>query len=392
MSIDQRGNSWRVKIFVKGVLQKPCRSFPSREQAAEWEAIEKARILISRSKTKLANTVACEPSNHMLVRPLVALGDGLAVVTRSRRDDEAPRAARTAELTTPPTGPTVMTLIDRFRKEVTPKKAGCKQEDCRLNQFARLALAKRTVASLRKSDFTDWQKHRIEVDGMSNETVNKERSIWKSLFKVSRDEWKVSWPRDDEGNSFNPADIPALPAGEPRSIRLSDDEEACLLKHAAASNLTWLALAIKMCLEINLRRGELLRMKRCDINWKLREIKLNATIVKNRTARRVPLTSRTIAILREAIATIPADALDRVFPSGDRAFSFQFSQAKQAAAKEMPALANFRLHDTRHESISRMSMKIKSTVVLARATGHLEPRHLLRYVNPTSGELADMME
>jgi hypothetical protein len=61
---------------------------------------------------------------------------------------------------------------------------------------------------------------------------------------------------------FNPAAIPALPASEARDIRLPAAEEECLLRHAKADSLGWLDLPIMLMLEVNLRRGELLKAKR----------------------------------------------------------------------------------------------------------------------------------
>jgi integrase len=58
----------------------------------------------------------------------------------------------------------------------------------------------------------------------------------------------------------------------------------------------------------------------------------------------------------------------------------------------MPNIANFRFHDTRHEAISVMAMKIPNAILLGKATGHRDVNMLSPYTKPKSSQLADMLE
>jgi integrase len=138
---------------------------------------------------------------------------------------------------------------------------------------------------------------------------------------------------------------------------------------------------VELCNEINFRRGELFQMKRADIHWRAKRLTLAAGTVKNRKARHVPLTTRAIAILRRAVDVIPADFQGRAFPFNGDAFGMRFRRIRNRAAKEIPNIANFRFHDTRHEAISVMATKITNVVLLAKASGHKDTKMLMRHVN-----------
>jgi len=395
MAIQKRGRSYRVKIFNKGQLVA-AQSFTDEGEAKAWEKQEKARLVLgdigpspqgkemrALGRAKWAAMRKVEDEWNFSVPLARALG---------RSPGRTVIAPESASESVKPSGPTVADLIARYKAEVTPSKGGWQTEMLRLDVFAKHPLAKRVVTTLAKDDFRKWQRHRVNVDGVANDTVTRELAIWKHIFSVARDQWHVSMPRDHDGNSINPAAVKSLPADEARDIRLLPAEEECLLRHAAADALGWFHLPIMLMLEINLRRGELLKARRAAINWDRKELKLPAAVVKNRKPRIVPLTSRSMTILRTAVEVIPADSLGRIFPFDGPAFTMRFQRVRKAAVKEMPSLAKFRLHDTRHEAISRMASKIKNAVVLARATGHKDVKTLLRYVNPTPDELAGMME
>lgn len=388
MAIVTRGNSHRVVVKSGGIVVFN-KSYPDLDEAKRIEKIEKAKVTLAGTgvtwdelrKSDLASQVLAQEGDFANPARIIE------VFHSSRSQQNSPLPPKTVA---PSAGPIVKSLVLKFLKDISPSRAGHAIEKCRLNQFMRHPLAERAVSSLTTDDFLAYQTERLEL-GKSHDTINIEHSLWKKIFAVARELKWCPWPRDDDGNSVNPAAIKFLSPGEPRNIRLSKAQEACLLKHAHATQWPMLPITIRLLLEINMRRGELLRMKRSDIDFEGRQVTLDASTVKNRRTREVPLTTRAIAILREALE-ITDDGSGRVFPCPDRTFSYRFLFAKTLAAKEMPEIAKFRLHDTRHESISRMAIKIKSTVVLARATGHREPRHLMRYVNVTSSELADMLE
>jgi integrase len=403
-SIQKRGNSYRVRI-VENQKTIKSRSFASEGEANAWGKEEDAKLYLKkRLGIELTDSLAKLPKGTVLVYP----GDAPARLLdeqptpRYQKSDSQfqgqPRLpSDVSGVTSQKGGPTFADLAERYQKDVLPNQRGWRQERYRVRGFIALPFAKRPITKLTRDDFVRVQRARIK-DGLANDTINREITLAMRIFNIARDEWKISWPRDADGNSFNPAKIKCLPADEERYVRLSKDEAVCLLKHAAAHrNGLVINLVLRLCLEINFRRGELFAATRDAITWpneneKDGRLYLPGTITKNGKPRAVPLTSRSVAILREVIASIPTDSSNRLFPIEASYFGQQFREVRGEAARDMPTLATFRFHDTRHQAISVMATKIGNVTLLARATGHRDTKSLLRYVNPRTSELAALLE
>jgi len=66
--------------------------------------------------------------------------------------------------------------------------------------------------------------------------------------------------------------------------------------------------------------------------------------------------------------------------------------AKRRAEPDGKFLVDVRLHDLRHEGISRLAARGIEVHQLARITGHLTLRMLMRYYNPTDEELVALVD
>jgi integrase len=401
MAIQQRGNSYRVKIFNKGVLVTQ-KSFPTEAEAKAWEGFQQSKLTLGKLghdydeivRSPLAYQYFAELGDFANPEGLIKLVTERSVGQPSRPREHSARpmhADAVAPTLAPASGPTFGDLIARYKEEITPKKRGFKQERYMLDLLKRHRLAAKPVRALTTDDFGSWVKERLKT--VTGDTVNRQLILCHHIFETARMTWKIAMPTDRNGNTFNPAKGNRQPSSEPRDFRLSPDERACLLRHAAAD--PWgdkMVLPLMLCFEINFRRGELFKMKRIDIHWNAKKVVLAAATTKNGKPREVPLTSRAIAILRRVVEVIEPDYRGRVFPLDGSAFGTRFHRIRARAAKEMPNIANFTFHDTRHEAISVMATKIPNAVLLAKATGHRDAKILSRYVNPKSSELADMLE
>jgi integrase len=400
-SIAKRGNSYRVKIFDKATLVA-TKSFRNRADAKAWGEGEDEKVAFRRKH----GDFVLHPSGLATVRKGTSINRATPeeIKLYLDRDSRAPENAKQARrdtfratvppltaVVTPPTGPTFGDLIKRYKAEVTPHKRSFATENNLLDALKRLKLAAKQVTALTTDDFEEWAKTRLKT--VCGDTVNRQLGLIHHIFEVGRTTWKITMPTDPNGNTINPAKIKRQPSSEPRDIRLTPDEQACLLRHAAEDS--WgdkLVLPLELCFEINFRRGELFLMKRSDIHWAAKKLFLAGAITKNGKPRDVPLTSRTIAILRRVVKAIPSDHRGRVFPIAGTQFAMRFQRVLARAAKEMPNIANFRFHDTRHQAISEMAKKIPNAILLAKATGHRDVNMLMRYTNPKASELADMLE
>ena len=121
-------------------------------------------------------------------------------------------------------------------------------------------------------------------------------------------------------------------------------------------------------IETAMRRSELLNLRWEDINYDERTLCIKNT--KNSLDRVIPLTRRAMALLKSK--------LDNEVP-----FRLQPDSITQAFKKACTraGIENFRLHDLRHEAISRLFEWGLSVPQVATISGHQDYRMLARYVH-----------
>jgi integrase len=157
-----------------------------------------------------------------------------------------------------------------------------------------------------------------------------------------------------------------------------------------------LSLARITSVETALRRGELSKLVWKDVDLKIRTAHLPKSITKNGYERTVPLSSTAVKIFSE----LPRNFSGRVFSATPGSMSQAFDRAvqrarlvyvseceKQGAEPDADFLCNLRLHDLRHEAITRLADKF-ALYELAKVTGHRDTRMLLRYYHPRAEDLA----
>ena len=119
-------------------------------------------------------------------------------------------------------------------------------------------------------------------------------------------------------------------------------------------------------METAIRQGELLQVKYDDINMKNRTLLLKDT--KNSEDRLVPLSPTALDILVKN----PRSEYDRIFPVTCDSLKFWFNQVRRKAK-----LKDFRWHDLRRFSVSRLFEKGLSVPEVQLISGHKDPRVLL---------------
>jgi hypothetical protein len=93
---------------------------------------------------------------------------------------------------------TVREIIERYRAEVTPTKAGKLYETSRLNRFLTEKpgkdLCAKSLAYLTKKDGYDYIKERQKQKGKKDDpitarTVSRERNLLQDVFETAKEEW-----------------------------------------------------------------------------------------------------------------------------------------------------------------------------------------------------------
>lgn len=263
---------------------------------------------------------------------------------------------------------TLREALERYLREITPRKKGALREKQRVDYWRQNPLALRFLSQLRGADFAKYRDAR-RAEGKAENTVRLELALISHLFEIARKEWGMEGLR-------NPISNITMPAGSnKRERRLSPDEEKAILEHLGGP---YMAPIASLAVETAMRRGELLALTWADVDLAKGVARLHDT--KNSDPRDVPLSIRAIAILKALPRQLDAGAA--VFPLSPDVVTREFRQACKAAG-----IDNLHFHDLRHEAVSRICDKLPMHEAM-RVTGHKTPSMLMRYYHPKAEDLA----
>lgn len=294
---------------------------------------------------------------------------------------------------------TLAEALERYGREVTPRKKGAVQEAYRVRALGRLPLARRTLARIRGADIAEFRD--AELARLAPSSVVKQLALLSHLFEVARKEWgvevdnpvrKISKPKFDNSRARR------LEDAEARYLLAAVDDPGHSVKARSGDRRNeWTPLIVRWALETAMRQGEILALEWRHVDLVKRTAHLPET--KNGTARTVPLSTAAVALIR------PADSVQRlrsgkVFPTTASALKQSFSRAvararrdyeKDCASRgENPAagfLEDLHFHDLRHEATSRLADRLQMHELM-RVTGHKDTRMLARYYHPRAEDLA----
>jgi len=172
----------------------------------------------------------------------------------------------------------------------------------------------------------------------------------------------------------------------PREERLTDQERERKLFDAASQHLRGVITAM---LETCCRPGEILSLQWQDVDLETRELTIRAEKTKTRRARRLPISSRLLAVLDmrrldPSGKPFPPDACVFGNRLGERVKSIRTAWEN---AREAAALDGFQLRDLRHEAASRFEEAGVLTTDVSKFLGHRNLSTTTRYLNTTSRRL-----
>lgn len=313
----EESGTWRVRIRRKGwPLQ--TKTFPTKAQAETWaRAIE--------NEMDRGSFVSRDPAERTTL-------DDLA---KKFREEFAPH---------------------HYRGEGWKHKLDRLQE--RLGEFSIAAITPEIVTAYRDERLQDPDPRFKDADRaprVSGATVKTELDLLAKLLDVGEKEFSIPLVA---GNPVQRIRKPR--GGESRSRRLTPSEWTDLVSACERSRNIWLRPALLLAVETAMRQGELLSLKRADVDEAKRTAWLRTT--KNGEPRAVPLTSRALEIIKG----LPASTTGRVIPVEKQALHSAFSRACDRAG-----LTNYRWHDLRHEALSRFAERGDLSVLeLAAISGH----------------------
>ncbi|CAP44783.1 site-specific integrase [Bordetella petrii] len=286
--------------------------------------------------------------------------------------------------------PTLAAALKRYLVEVSAAKKGAVSERSIAKAWQATRLANRPVDRITNTDIIEVRDAWL-ADRASG-TVVRRLAFLSHVYTVLRKDW--GWR-----SLANPVQLVRRPSvNDSRDRRLFDqirlrgvpcpkDELAWIIQ---ATKSLELPTILTMAVETGMRRSEIIQIRRENLDLQHGLVYLPDT--KNGHARTVPLTPVAKETLRRWVVGKPLRG--RIFTMRAGSVTRAFIRARLRARKRYEALCRFhgrrpntayfadlRLHDLRHEAISRLA-SVFQIHDLAKVAGHRDTRMLLRYYHP----------
>ncbi len=258
---------------------------------------------------------------------------------------------------------TIGNLLTRYRHEITPRKRGAVTERSRLGILLSHRISQTSLNNLSGGIIAQYRDDRLRK--VKPASARRELTILRHVFEVARRDWDIPIRENPFVRVRMPPDSPA------RERRLVGDEEAKLFAAIGPRAAWYLRPFLILLIETGMRRGELLSIRWQDIDFTRRTVQILKT--KNGYSRRIPLTPTALETLK---AILRDSNQERVFPINAGAVRLAWVRLCRKAG-----LIDLRMHDLRHEAVSRFFEYGLSIPEVTLISGHRDPRMLNRYTH-----------
>lgn len=263
----------------------------------------------------------------------------------------------------------VAAVCAKYLAEMTPRKASASREASRVRILSE-HLGHLTLIELTAEEVIDYVDGRLET--VVSDTVRKELGTLSQMIKTARVLWKIQLPENPVAIAREILSVTrTLTPGVERVRRLEPGEYRRLRAHLPASMLG----LVRFALETGMRRSEIARARREHLKGNM----LYIPETKTQKPRTIPLTPAALRVL----AREPLQLDGRLFGLTADAITKAFNRTCKAAG-----VVDLRVHDLRHEAISRLFEKGLEIQEVAAISGHTDWKMLKRYTHVLPAEIA----
>lgn len=263
-------------------------------------------------------------------------------------------------------------LVEQYRDKISPRKKTSENEQIVLNAFLRHPICRKSLSELGASDFAQYRDDRL--NRVKASTLKRELVPIKHMFEVAREEW--GYPL--KTNPLSSIRLVAPDVGRVR--RLAPEELEKLWAAAKLCRASYMPPLIALAVATAMRRGEMLRLQRADIDYFHRTIFVAES--KNGSSRTIPLTKEA-----EAAFSLVKHGRDHLFPMSPNAVRLSWEHLRDRAG-----LSDLHFHDLRHEAISRLFEKGLTIPEVALISGHKDYRMLFRYAHAVRSTILEKLD
>jgi integrase len=288
-------------------------------------------------------------------------------------------------------GKSIDDALSTYLREITPTKKPSTQyrEKGRIKTL-REKLKKYSLAAVTPKIVAEYRDERL-AEGMSHSSVRLELALLSHLYTIAIKEWRL-------GLVMNPVSMIWKPKPhEGRSRRLQGDEQTRILKECDAHSNPMLGWMVRVALHTGMRLGEIRSLRVSQVDLRKRVVQLTDT--KNGSPRTIPLTKEAVAVLKLAVERpglgLRPKNTDLVFfgePNEKGEIRGYRIEKAWADVKKDAGVPDFRFHDLRHESVSRLVELGLSDQEVASISGHRSMQMLKRYTHLRAEDLVSKLD
>ncbi len=291
---------------------------------------------------------------------------------------------------------TLRIAFDRYLSEISSEKRSGDQERSICKAWMATSLADMPLIRIRPHHLVKLRDEWLQT--LRPATVVRRLALLSHLFNIAHKEWALESLR-------NPVSLIRKPkvnnARERRPLTNIN------IPGEPSDELAWLVASVRnpqfgsfvtLAVETAMRRSEIISLRWENIDFERKTAYLPVT--KNGHPRTVPLSPVALNELRllcrgsaeGSIFTVGASAITRMLVRARRRCRFRYEDLcqKHGVLPIKNAFRDLRVHDLRHEGISRLAPLFQAHE-LARISGHRDTRMLMRYFHPDVAQFAERL-
>ena len=273
---------------------------------------------------------------------------------------------KTFEDYSPAASTTLKDILIKYRDEITINKKGYKEETCKLNKLIRHKISLHTLMRFKSHHVYSLIKE-LQVT-MKQNSVVKYVNLLRNAWNVAKRQWAITLP------ATSPFDLVSIKKeNDTRERILTKLEYKRLLAACSKSTLNGLSDMVEFAYLTGARQGEMLRLKKDDVDWHRNIITFKDT--KNGEDRSVPMSNEVQYIIKK-------------YPFGFSCVGRRLRKHFYIACVKAH-ITDFRFHDLRACFCTNALLSGMSIAEVATLSGHKDWSQLKKYTRIKPEDLQD---
>ncbi|MBS1035549.1 site-specific integrase [Gluconobacter cerinus] len=372
--VQQRGKKFTATVRLNG--HSISSTFPKKQQANEWA--NRVEIAI---KDEIVNPANKFRKDDFIAKKYIKKISVKEILKQAKEDNNTPYYEWT-----------LLRCIKKYKYEELDKLNGAKQALLRLQMWEKTDLANMKLTDITPDIVHEWKINRKIKKGNkyydpSPSTIRNDLYRLSVIFETARKpKTKHGWGLKDLKNPVKEILLPSPDEGRDRRLHGNEEDRMRDAIKEGPHVLEMLAF-FEIALATGMRKSEILKATKSEViegrmGWSIRKPK-----TKNGTSRTIHLSERA----KESVMLLLAENSHKTRLGYLFTVSSTTIDNTWRTARERAGCPDLRMHDLRHEAISRLADAGLSIGALSSMSGHKTSQMLLRYVNAKESDIREKL-